>query len=201
MLYRYMNKEAGITLTQVLVLLVIILIVCAVTTIIFNQKLKTEGETSIKANMLVLQGKCNVSKEKADIVSTQEQSKTNGKKVEIAEEEFKKYGQKVSEAKETNSVIQSFLSLNILKESEYESYYVLYDDDLKSLKVDFTNKKGAYYIVNYDNGEVIYTSGIEGKYKVSEMVNEVVESSSTDFDTEELGEPFETEEGVDAPEN
>ena len=84
-----MNKEAGITLTQVLVLLVIILIVCAVTTIIFNQKLKTEGETSIKANMLVLQGKCNVSKEKADIVSTQEQSKTNGKKVEIAEEEFK----------------------------------------------------------------------------------------------------------------
>ena len=201
MLYRYMNKEAGITLTQVLVLLVIILIVCAVTTIIFNQKLKTEGETSIKANMLVLQGKCNVSKEKADIVSTQEQSKTNGKKVEIAEEEFKKYGQKVSEAKETNSVIQSFLSLNILKESEYESYYVLYDDDLKSLKVDFTNKKGAYYIVNYDNGEVIYTSGIEGKYKVSEMVNEVVESSSTDFNTEELGEPFETEEGVDAPEN
>ena len=196
-----MKKEAGITLTQVLVLLVIILIVCAVTTIIFNQKLKTEGETSIKANMLVLQGKCNVSKEKADIVSTQEQSKTNGKKVEIAEEEFKKYGQKVSEAKETNSVIQSFLSLNILKESEYESYYVLYDDDLKSLKVDFTNKKGAYYIVNYDNGEVIYTSGIEGKYKVSEMVNEVVESSSTDFDTEELGEPFETEEGVDAPEN
>lgn len=196
-----MNKEAGITLTQVLVLLVIILIVCAVTTIIFNQKLKTEGETSIKANMLVLQGKCNVSKEKADIVSTQEQSKTNGKKVEIAEEEFKKYGQKVSEAKETNSVIQSFLSLNILKESEYESYYVLYDDDLKSLKVDFTNKKGAYYIVNYDNGEVIYTSGIEGKYKVSEMVNEVVESSSTDFNTEELGEPFETEEGVDAPEN
>ena len=196
-----MNKEAGITLTQVLVLLVIILIGCAVTTIIFNQKLKIEGETSIKANMLVLQGKCNVSKEKADIVSTQEQSKTNGKKVEIAEEEFKKYGQKVSEAKETNSVIQSFLSLNILKESEYESYYVLYDDDLKSLKVDFTNKKGAYYIVNYDNGEVIYTSGIEGKYKVSEMVNEVVESSSTDFNTEELGEPFETEEGVDAPEN
>ena len=196
-----MNKEAGITLTQVLVLLVIILIVCAVTTIIFKKKKKTEGETSIKANMLVLQGKCNVSKEKADIVSTQEQSKTNGKKVEIAEEEFKKYGQKVSEAKETNSVIQSFLSLNILKESEYESYYVLYDDDLKSLKVDFTNKKGAYYIVNYDNGEVIYTSGIEGKYKVSEMVNEVVESSSTDFNTEELGEPFETEEGVDAPEN
>ena len=78
---------------------------------------------------------------------------------------------------------------------------MLYDDDLKSLKVDFTNKKGAYYIVNYDNGEVIYTSGIEGKYKVSEMVNEVVESSSTDFNTEELGEPFETEEGVDAPEN
>ena len=63
-----MNKEDGITLTQVLVLLVIILIICAVSTFIFNQKIKTEGETSIKANMLVIQGKCNVSKEKADLV-------------------------------------------------------------------------------------------------------------------------------------
>ena len=90
-----MNKEDGITLTQVLILLVIILIICAVSTYIFNQHVKTEGETSIKANMLVIQGKCNVSKEKAEIVSTQEQSNTTGNKVEIAEEESRIYGKKV----------------------------------------------------------------------------------------------------------
>ena len=187
-----MSKEDGITLTQVLVLLVIILIICAVSTFIFNQKIKTEGETSIKANMLVIQGKCNVSKEKADIVSTQEQSQTTGNKVEIAKEESTMYGQKVSEAKQDNEIIQNFLSLNILKEAEYDSYYVLYDNDLESLKVDFLNEKGAYYIVNYETGEVIYTSGINGKYKVSEMVNEVVNSVSEDTGTDEVGENTET---------
>ena len=109
-----MNKEDGITLTQVLILLVIILIICAVSTYIFNQHIKSEGETSIKANMLVIQGKCNVSKEKADIVSTQEQANTVGNKVEIAEEESRIYGQKISEKKDNDEIIKQFLTLNII---------------------------------------------------------------------------------------
>ena len=168
-----MKKEDGITLTQVLILLVIILIICAVSTYIFNQHMKAEGETDIKANMLVIQGKCNVSKEKADIVSTQEQSNTTGNKVEIAEEESRIYGKKISELKDSDEIVKAFLALNIIKEDEYESFYVLSDSDLEGLKIDFVNEKGAYYIVNYESGEVIYTGGIEGKYKVSEMVNDV----------------------------
>lgn len=168
-----MKREDGITLTQVLILLVIILIICAVSTYIFNQHLKAEGETDIKANMLVIQGKCNVSKEKADIVSTQEQSNTTGNKVEIAEEESRIYGKKISELKDSDEIVKAFLALNIIKEDEYESFYVLSDSDLEGLKIDFVNEKGAYYIVNYESGEVIYTGGIEGKYKISEMVNDV----------------------------
>lgn len=168
-----MKREDGITLTQVLILLVIILIICAVSTYIFNQHLKAEGETDIKANMLVIQGKCNVSKEKADIVSTQEQSNTTGNKVEIAEEESRIYGKKISELKDSDEIVKAFLALNIIKEDEYDSFYVLSDSDLEGLKIDFVNEKGAYYIVNYESGEVIYTGGIEGKYKVSEMVNDV----------------------------
>lgn len=168
-----MKREDGITLTQVLILLVIILIICAVSTYIFNQHLKAEGETDIKANMLVIQGKCNVSKEKADIVSTQEQSNTTGNKVEIAEEESRIYGKKISELKDSDEIVKAFLALNIIKEDEYDSFYVLSDSDLEGLKIDFVNEKGAYYIVNYESGEVIYTGGIEGKYKISEMVNDV----------------------------
>lgn len=168
-----MKREDGISLTQVLILLVIILIICAVSTYIFNQHMKAEGETDIKANMLVIQGKCNVSKEKADIVSTQEQSNTTGNKVEIAEEESRIYGKKISELKDSDEIVKAFLELNIIKEDEYESFYVLSDSDLEGLKIDFVNEKGAYYIVNYESGEVIYTGGIEGKYKVSEMVNDV----------------------------
>ena len=168
-----MKREDGISLTQVLILLVIILIICAVSTYIFNQHMKAEGETDIKANMLVIQGKCNVSKEKADIVSTQEQSNTTGNKVEIAEEESRIYGKKISELKDSDEIVKAFLELNIIKEDEYESFYVLSDSDLEGLKIDFVNEKGAYYIVNYESGEIIYTGGIEGKYKVSEMVNDV----------------------------
>ena len=189
-----MNKEDGITLTQVLILLVIILIICAVSTYIFNQHVKTEGETSIKANMLVIQGKCNVSKEKAEIVSTQEQSNTTGNKVEIAEEESRIYGKKVSELKDSDDIVKSFLELNVIKEEEYESFYVLSDSDLEGLKVDFSNEKGSYYIVNYESGEVIYTAGIEGKYKVSEMVNDVVINSVQEIkEEEEQQEETETE--------
>ena len=189
-----MNKEDGITLTQVLILLVIILIICAVSTYIFNQHVKTEGETSIKANMLVIQGKCNVSKEKAEIVSTQEQSNTTGNKVEIAEEESRIYGKKVSELKDSDDIVKSFLELNVIKEEEYESFYVLSDSDLEGLKVDFSNEKGSYYIVNYESGEVIYTAGIEGKYKVSEMVNDVVINPVQEIkEEEEQQEETETE--------
>ena len=187
-----MNKEDGITLTQVLILLVIILIICAVTTYIFHQHVKTEGETSIKANMLVIQGKCNVSKEKADIVSTQEQANTVGNKVEIAEEESRIYGSKISDIKDNDEIIKKFLTLNIINEEDYESYYVLSNDDLDGLKVDFHNEKGAYYIVNYETGEVIYTSGLDGKYKVSEMVNDV--GVETYIEVEESEETEETTE-------
>ena len=197
-----MNNEDGITLTQVLILLVIILVICAISTYIFNQHIKTEGETSIKANMLVIQGKCNVSKEKADIVSTQEQTNTTGNKVEIAEEESKIYGQKISEIKDSDEIIKAFLPLGILNESEYDSYYALSDSDLQSLKVDFINEKGAYYLVNYDTGEVIYTLGIDDIYKLSDMINGVdinrnavveEEPEETDEATEDTGESTETQ--------
>ena len=187
-----MSKEDGITLTQVLILLVIILIICAISTYIFNQHMKAEGETDIKANMLVIQGKCNVSKEKAEIVSTQEQSNTTGNKVEIAEEESRIYGKKISELKDSDDIVKSFLELNVIKEEEYESFYVLSDSDLEGLKVDFSNEKGSYYIVNYESGEVIYTAGIEGKYKVSEMVNDVVINQVQEIKEEEE-QPEETE--------
>ena len=183
-----MNKEDGITLTQVLILLVIILVICAVTTYIFHQHVKSEGETSIKANMLVIQGKCNVSKEKADIVSTQELANTIGNKVEIAEEESRIYGSKISDIKDNDEIIKKFLTLNIINEEEYESYYALSDSDLEGLKVDFRNEKDAYYIVNYETGEVIYTGGLDGKYKVSEMVNDVEIKPETYIEVEETEE-------------
>ena len=145
--------------------------------------------------MLVIQGKCNVSKEKADIVSTQEKTNTTGNKVEIAEEESKIYGQKVSELKDNDEIVKKFIELNIINENEYESYYVLSNSDLEGLKVDFLNEKGAYYIVNYETGEVIYTSGVEGKYKVSEMVNDVeIKTTVEEIKDEEPADEGETTE-------
>ena len=68
-----------------------------------------------------------------------------------------------------DSIINDFVSKKIITESEYEDYYVLSDEDLKKLEINVENEENSYYLVNYKSGEVIITSGIDGKYKLSEI--------------------------------
>ncbi len=165
-----MVDEKGMSLTGVLVLLIILLVIISVTTIIFNHSIQNGAKEEIKSNMLLIQGKCNVTKEKVDIVTTQEASKTTGEKVEIQQTEAIMYGRKVSDIKDNDPIVSEFLTKGILTEKEYETFYVLYDADLEALSLTFKNEEGALYIVNYETGEVIYTAGIDEKYKISDMV-------------------------------
>lgn len=68
-----------------------------------------------------------------------------------------------------DKIITEFLEKNILNQNEYDKYYVLNNDDLKKLEIDVENEKDSYYLVNYSTGEVIITSGFNGKYKLSEI--------------------------------
>ena len=75
----------------------------------------------------------------------------------------------VEDGKIDDPIIKEFLNKNIIPEEEYKNYYVLTDDDLKRLDVDVKNEENAYYLVNYTSEEVIITSGLNGKYKLSEI--------------------------------
>ncbi len=75
----------------------------------------------------------------------------------------------VEDGKIDDPIIKEFLNKNIIPEEEYKNYYVLTDDDLKRLDVDVKNEENAYYLVNYTSDEVIITSGLNGKYKLSEI--------------------------------
>ena len=68
-----------------------------------------------------------------------------------------------------DKIITEFLEKNILNQNEYDKYYVLNNDDLKKLEIDVENEEDSYYLVNYSTGEVIITSGFNGKYKLSEI--------------------------------
>ena len=65
----------------------------------------------------------------------------------------------------------------ILKVSSYEKYYCLNNENLKQLKLEIENEENSYYLINYDDDEVIITSGYNGKYKLSEINTENEENN------------------------
>lgn len=71
--------------------------------------------------------------------------------------------------------IQDFFDKNIIEQSEYEKYYLLDKDALQQCGLeDLVNSYDGYFIVNYDNYDVIYTKGYKNSnglwcYKISDL--------------------------------
>lgn len=63
--------------------------------------------------------------------------------------------------------IKEFLEKNVIAEEEYEKYYLLDNENLEQMDLkELVNKYKGYFIVNYDNYEVIYTEGYENENKI-----------------------------------
>ena len=91
----------------------------------------------------------------------------------VKKEENKYLGVKVSEAKD-DALINDFLKNNVLQENEYDKFYILKDEELQKAGLKITNYEGSYFLVNYDNYEIIITKGFqynkdEMLYKLSEV--------------------------------
>ena len=95
---------------------------------------------------------------KTDMLQVQWKLKDYMDKQIVNGEEKKYIGTKVSDMKE-DAEIKEFLEKNIITEEEYEKYYVLKDEELATAGLAITNYEGAYFIVNYENYEVINTKG------------------------------------------
>lgn len=145
-----MRQENGIGYMKLIMIATVIVIVIIGGVIFAKKQIKSEQVKNIQADLLLIQGKVEVLKGKYNM-DTQNQVLPGYKLTELPE----------------NINIQEFYNKNIIVVEEYEKYY-LYDSQLlQQIGLgELVGKYGGYFIINYDNYEVIYTEGYENVYGV-----------------------------------
>lgn len=207
-----MKKENGIGMVAVILCIIIIIAVITTIVIIIKGIYKDIDEKNIKANMLLIQGKCKViqdnslvKKNQDDYVGTklsefkdiddigeannenkdeQEQEQNDEQNSETNSEENKSENENKDENKK-EGIIEQFKKIDLLPVSDFDKYYVLTDDDLQKLNLDFKNEEGAYYLINYETSEVIITKSLNGIFKLSEMSTDEQEENNEQSNQEE----------------
>ena len=152
------------SLARFLKFAIIIGIIIAIVVIVAKQGFKMLDEkkyADLETDLLLIQARVKVIKGKADV-----NANTDG---------F--VGQKVSDS--NNEKIKRLLNKIQITEENYDKYFILsmQDFDTMGISADMKNKGDSLFIVNYEDGEVIYTKGIKVngkiKYKLSDIVKKV----------------------------
>ena len=152
------------SLARFLKFAIIIGIIIAIVVIVAKQGFKMLDEkkyADLETDLLLIQARVKVIKGKADV-----NANTDG---------F--VGQKVSDS--NNEKIKKLLNKIQITEENYDKYFILsmQDFDTMGISADMKNKGDSLFIVNYEDGEVIYTKGIKVngkiKYKLSDIVKKV----------------------------
>ncbi len=137
-----MNKEKGMGIIAIIIsVVVIVLIVIFAYNFIINRADEQKLE-DIRANMLLIQGKCKIIQETSKVNNNQDGLK----------------GRKLSDIKD-DGIINDFLNKNIIDNTKLDKYYALSNDDLASMELDIQNEENSYYIVNYEDNTVYITKG------------------------------------------
>ena len=152
-----MKNRKSLLATYIKIILVIAVIAVAIYGIlkIASDEYNKEEFSTIKTNMLLIQGK-------TEIIA---------QKVDIKEKGAKYIGTEIEE-KQNDAEIQNLINNNVIDiNSEKSNYYCLDNNNLKELELDINIDD--YYIVDYENNEVIYINGIKNEngdtiYKLSD---------------------------------
>ena len=149
-----MKEEKGIALITLIIILVVLGLIIFTGLKYAENYMKKQEIEDIKANMLAIQS-----------VITH----INNKKT-VDEENNALVGTKLDlESNQTEYVITEELKKSLLEKEETELYILneeeLKNNGIKNVKVNETE----FYIVDYNSGEVFYSLGVEGKYKLSEI--------------------------------
>jgi len=149
-----MKEEKGITLVTLVVIVVAVGIVIY-TGLQYAQKYMNNQEIEdIKANMLAIQGVITNIKNKHTV--DEENNILEGVKLDIENNK--------TEYKITEELKKALSSI------ENAELYILNGEELKKHGIkDVTISNTEFYVVNYNSGEVFYSLGINGKYKLSEI--------------------------------
>lgn len=184
-----MKKENGLGITLMIIIICLILVIAGWGIYLYINMKNNVKENSIKSDMLLIEGACKVCYE------TNVMNKTTDELI----------GTKLSEIENneeiTKTIIDDFKAMNIVKEKDYDNYYVLTNKDLEDLKVSVTNHEGSYYIVGYEKDDIIITMGFEGKYRLAEFTGNPIpedeeeqEDESEEDDVEEESEDSDEDE-------
>lgn len=149
-----MKKENGITLVALIIIIIIVgIVIFAGLQYAKNYSEKQEIE-DIKANMLAIQSVITHINNKNTV--DEENNALKGVKLELENN--------VTEYEITDELKQSLLSI------EEANLYILNQDELKELGVkEVTVNNKEFYVVDYNSGEIFYSLGVNGEYKLSEI--------------------------------
>ena len=151
------RKSVVLTYVKIFIVLVIIAAIIYAAVQFFGTKYHEEEFETLKTDMLLIQGKI-------EVVS---------QKVDIEEEDAEYIGTSIKENKEDEK-IQNLINNNIIDiDSKKSKYYCINNDNLNELGLENV-RVDDYYIVDYENNEVIYINGIKNEngdtiYKLSDM--------------------------------
>ena len=137
-----MNSEKGM---GIIAIIIAVLVIVGIAIFAYNFVVNTADEQKledIRANMLLIQGKCKILQETTKVNNNQDGLK----------------GRKLSEMQE-DSIISDFLNKNIIDSSKLDKYYALSNEDLSAMELDIKNEEDSYYVVNYEENAVYITKG------------------------------------------
>lgn len=137
-----MKKESGMGLLAIIFIIILIIVLVILGYYTVRNFTKDKKIEDIKANMLLIQGKCKI---------LEENTKVNKNEDAIL-------GKKVSDMKE-DPIVAQFLEKKIIPEDKLDKYYVLFNEDLNNMEIDVQNEENSYYIVNYEEDSVYITKG------------------------------------------
>jgi len=141
-----LKDKKGITLMALILTIIIMVILLTVSIKVGTDAIDKSIEEDIKSNMLLIQGKSKIIKDKHNFESTE------------------LLGTPINEA--TDYTISSELQSQI----NLEKAYILTQEDLNNnglYNIEISNTE--FYVVDYDTCEVYYSLGIKGRYSLTDI--------------------------------
>ena len=137
-----MKEERGMGIIAIIISIIVIVLIAVFAYNFYINTVDEQKLEDIRANMLLIQGKCKILQETTKVNNNQDSLK----------------GRKLSEM-QGDSIVSEFLNKGIVDSSKLDKYYTLSNEDLSGMELDIQNEENSYYIVNYEDNTVFITKG------------------------------------------
>ena len=165
-----MKKNRGITMVALVITIVVLLIIAGISIGAGNNAIKNSKLENLKTNMLLIQAKKKKDLEEVCFQTANLDAKKEEDLAKINEIKKEKLKGIIAQESEVKDSIPQEISID-------ENCYYLDETNLNEIGVkDLNPEKYGYFIVKYNfeniTVEVINTKGYEGKYTLTQLIEE-----------------------------